>query len=106
MEEPVFRGALILTDEKEETVTGVQTSQLDLYGVSTGSTTLDEAAAFLGREPAVRMELGEAAAELYRVCPGEMLIYTLTRTADQQPMTLTLYADRQGVVQYVKLALQ
>ena len=106
VEEPVFRGALILTDEKEETVTGVQTSQLDLYGVSTGSTTLDEAAAFLGREPAVRMELGEAAAELYRVCPGEMLIYTLTRTADQQPMTLTLYADRQGVVQYVKLALQ
>lgn len=106
VEEPAFRGALILTDESEEKVTGLQTSQLDLFGISTNTTTLDEAAAFLSREAFARMELNEAAAELYRVCPGEMLIYSLKRSRDQQPMTLTLYADQDGVIQFIKLAIQ
>ncbi|MBQ9264816.1 MAG: hypothetical protein IJ189_11510 [Clostridia bacterium] len=106
VEEPVFRGALILTDENEERIIGIQTNQIDLYGISTGATTLEEAEGFLGNAPVSRMELNEAAAEIYHVCPGHMLIYPLTRAGDQSPMTLTLYADEEGIVQYIKLAIE
>lgn len=103
VEEAEYRGALILTDEREETVTGIVSGQVDLYGLQTGKTTLDEAEDFLSRDPAARIEISEAAAELYHVCPGDALVYPFDGW-NSAPLTLTLYADEAGIVQYLKLS--
>lgn len=100
VETAALRGTLILTDENEETVTGVLSHRVDYFGIFAGKTTLSEAEAMIGQEPAMRLDLDEAAAEIYRVCPGTAVIYKLNRDM------LTLYADENGVVQYIKLALE
>ena len=100
VETAALRGTLILTDENEETVTGVLSHRVDYFGIFTGKTTLSEAEAMIGQEPAMRLDLDEAAAEIYRVCPGTAVIYKLNRDV------LTLYADENGIVQYIKLALE
>ena len=105
VEDANYRGALILTDETEQTVTGLLTGRADLMDIQTGRTTLTEAEAFLNREPTLRMEMDEALAELYQVCPGAASIYRL-EPVDGRNAALTLYADRDGVVQYIKLALE
>ena len=100
VETAALRGTLILTDENEETVTGVLSHRVDCFGIFTGKTTLSEAEAMIGQEPAMRLDLDEAAAEIYRVCPGTAVIYKLNRDV------LTLYADENGIVQYIKQALE
>lgn len=105
VEEPAFRGALILTDENEEKVTGILAGQLDLFDIQTGKTTLEEAKTILSRKNGMQIELNEAAAEIYRVCPGTALVYPLERKEDGVPMTFTVYADQDGIVQYLKLSL-
>lgn len=105
MEEPEFRGALILTDEKEERVTGLLTCSLDLYDLETGKTTLTQAESFLGREPDARLDIDADTANLYRVCPGTAVLYRL-ESYDGTPLVFTLYADENGVVQYLKLSLE
>ena len=100
VETAALRGTLILTDENEETVTGVLSHRVDYFGIFTGKTTLSEAEAMIGQESAMRLDLDEAAAEIYRVCPGTAVIYKLNRDV------LTLYADENGIVQYIKLALE
>lgn len=100
VETAALRGTLILTDENEETVTGILSHRVDYFGIFTGKTTLSEAEAMIGQEPAMRLDLDEAAAEIYRVCPGTAVIYKLNRDV------LTLYADENGIVQYIKLALE
>ena len=100
VETAALRGTLILTDENEETVTGVLSHRVDYFGIFTGKTTLSEAEALIGQEPAMRLDLDEAAAEIYRVCPGTAVIYKLNRDV------LTLYADENGIVQYIKQALE
>ena len=94
-----------LTDETEQTVTGLLTSRADLMDIQTGKTPLTEAEAFLNREPTLRMEMDESLAELYQVCPGTASIYRL-EPVDGRNAAFTLYADRDGVVQYIKLALE
>ncbi len=100
VETAALRGALVLTDENEETVTGILSHRVDYFGVFTGNTALTEAEALIGEEPVTRLDLDEAAAEIYRVCPGTAAIYK------QNGYLFTLYADVDGVVQYIKLSLQ
>jgi len=105
VEAPLYRGTLILTDESEETVTGMLSSRCDLYDLQTGKTTLQDAIRFLGREPDTQMQMDEGMAEAYLVCPGTAAVYRLS--GYDGPMRLfTLYADEAGVVQYLKLALE
>ena len=105
VEEPRLLGTLILTDDSEETVTGILTCRADLPGIVTGKTTLSEAENFLGVEPTLRMDVSEALAEIYLVCSGTASIYQF-RSVDDEPLSLTLYADENGVVQFVKYALE
>ena len=100
VETAALRGTLILTDENEETVTGILSHRVDFFGIFTGKTTLAEAEVLIGQEPATRLDLDEAAAEIYRVCPGTAAIYKLDGDM------FTLYADENGIVQYIKLALE
>ncbi len=103
LEAPVYRGALILTDEQEEKVTGILTGQLDLFDLETGRTTLAQAQSFLGAEPAAVLSLDASAAEMYCVCPGTAAIYPMEESFGV-PYTFTLYADTDGIVQFVKLS--
>ena len=100
VETAALRSTLILTDENEETVTGVLSHRVDYFGIYTGKTTLTEAEALIGQEPMARLALDGAAAEIYRVCPGTSVIYKLNG------YMFTLYADENGIVQYIKLALE
>ena len=104
MEEPEFRGALVLTDEGEEKVTGLLTGSLSLYDLETGKTTLTQAESFLGREPDARLTIDGDTASLYRVCPGTAAMYRL-ESYSGLPLVFTLYADENGIVQYLKLSL-
>ena len=122
VEDAVLRGVLILTDENEETVTGLLTSRADFYQIQSGKTTLDEAEAFLNwppagqkasaelpdtilnRTPDARLSISADLAEMYRVCPGTASVYTFTDPYGKS-LSLTLYADEEKVVQYVKYAL-
>lgn len=105
VEDANYRGTLILTDETEQTVTGLLTGRADLMDIQAGKTTLTEAEAFLNREPTLRMEMDESLAELYRVCPGTASIYRL-EPVDGRNAAFTLYADQDGILQYIKLALE
>ena len=100
VETAALRGTMILTDENEETVTGILSHRVDYFGIFTGKTTLAEAEALIGQEPAMRLDLDEAAVEIYRVCPGTAVIYKLNG------YMFTLYADENGIVQHIKLALE
>ena len=104
-EEAAFRGALILTDESEEKVTGLLSGRIDLFGIITGKTSLADAEKYLGREPDARVGMDETAAELYCVCPGTAAVYRL-ESYSGQALRFTLYADTEGAVQYLKLALE
>ena len=61
------------------------------------------------------MNLSDAAAEMYLVCPGTMLAYSYTSESpihrgetgtEANTVSLTLYADENNIVQYVKLSLE
>ena len=103
VENPYFRGALLISGESGESVNGLQTSQWDLGGIQTGKTLLSDAEKYLNAEPAARVSLDETAAESYRVCAGAASVYLL-EDQNGKPLTFTLYADENGVVQYVKLS--
>ncbi len=103
VEDANYRGTLILTDETEQTVTGLLTGRTDLMDIQTGKTPLADAEAFLNREPTLRMEIDETLAELYCVCPGSASVYQL-EAADGKTAVFTLYADTDGTVQFIKLA--
>ena len=106
VEEPRGRGTLILTDDSEDYVTGLLSGNADLFQIHTGETSLADAIAFLGREPDAKIDIDEAAAELYRVCPGTAAVYQLEPWQSGPAHTFTLYADSEGIVQYVKLVIQ
>ena len=97
VETAALRGTLILTDENEETVIGILSHRVDYFGIFTGKTTLAEAEALIGQEPARRLDLNETEAELYRVCPGTAAVYKLYGNL------FTLYADENGIVQYISM---
>ena len=104
VETAALRGTLILTNEdqdEESAVTGILSSRADYFGIFTGKTTLIEAETLMAQEPAARLPIDEAAAEIYRVCPGTAVVYPWPDGS-----LFTLYADENGVVQYIKLALK
>lgn len=105
LEDAALRGTLLLTDEAEETVTGLLTARVDHFGINTGKTTLADAERLLGDETPLRIAIDEATAAAWRVCPGAASVYS---TADREgrALSFTLYADENGVVQYLKLSLQ
>jgi len=105
VEYPTLRGTLILTDENEEKVTGILSSRVDHFGIETGKTTLEQAIALMGSEPLITLPMGEAAAELYCVCPGTAAVYR-DKDMDGNSLSFTLYADENGIVQYVRLAFE
>ena len=101
VEDAQLRGTLFLTDGGD-TVYGLLTSRAYLMEIQTGKTALSDAERFLGREPAARITLDEAAAEMYLVCTGTASVY---RFEDGSiAFTFTLYADQDGIVQYIKYA--
>lgn len=107
VEDPVLRGARLLTDESEETVLGILVSNLDDNGIITGKTTLEEAKAMLG-DDGTNMILDEALAAEYGVCPGSSMIYrkNMTMGSEEQTVLYTLYADETGIIRYLKLATE
>ena len=106
VEEPRLRGALILTDEQEERVTGLLTGRADMGPLQTGRTTLAEAEAFLSDTAPLHMPISEALAELYHVCPGTAVLYSFPAQGLSAPCTLTLYADDSGILRFVKIAFE
>ena len=104
VEDANYRGTLILTDKSEKTVTGLLTSRTDLVDIQTGKTALDDAIALIGEEPAVRLPIDETAAEMYRVCPGSVALYTFT-DLQGRAVQFSLYADEAGTVQFIGLEL-
>ena len=105
VEEAALRGTLILTDDSEETVTGILTSRVDHFGIETGKTTLEKAIALMEAEPLIRLPMTEAAAEMYRVCPGTAAVYRY-EDMEKRNVSFTLYADEEGVVQWIRLAFE
>ena len=101
VENPECRGTLLLTDADEITITGILSSRVDMYGIITGKTTLQEAKALLGT-PNAELPFSQAAADMYLVCPGTAAIYSYQNEFDS--VSLTLYADENHVIQYIKLA--
>ena len=106
-EHPALRGTLLLTDEREETVTGILTSRLDSFGIETGRTTLQEAVPMLG-SPSAIMNLDAETAESYLVCPGQAAVWAVSirapEGAEMLPGSYTLFADTQGIIRYIRLA--
>lgn len=107
VEEPVLRGARLLTDESEEKVLGILVSNLDDNGIITGKTTLEEAKTMLGND-GTYMALDEAIAAEYSVCPGGSMTYrkNMTIGSEEQTVLYTLYADETGIIRYLKLAIE
>ena len=91
---------LLLTDENEALLTGLLSSRVDASGVITGKTTLTEAKAALG-EPVAEIAIDEETAESCRVCPGVAAVYRFEQETAEA--AYTLYADRDGVVQFIQL---
>ncbi|MBR2053859.1 MAG: hypothetical protein IJ968_03080 [Clostridia bacterium] len=107
VEDAVLQGALLLTDESEEIVRGILVSNLDDNGICTGKTTLDEAQTLLGADGIPMAFDADTAAE-YRVCSGTSLTYRREMAVcfEKQMVAYTLYADDNGVIQYIKIALE
>ena len=113
-EKPELLGTYLITDADESYVSGILTSRIDMFGIETGKTALDEAKRLLGA-PAAELPLGEAAAQMYLVCPGTAALYSYVpefpigkgETGEHSAsVTLTVYADESGIVQYIKLSLE
>lgn len=105
LENPALRGTLLLTDEAEEIVTGVLTHRVDHFGIETGKTSMKDAERLMNREPDAHITFDAALADIYLVCPGEAYVYT-DMDMDGRRLSFTLYGDENGVVQYIKLALE
>lgn len=113
-ETPELLGAYLITDTNESYLSGILTSRVDMFGIETGKTSLTEAKRLLGM-PMAELPFTEETARMYLTCPGVAAVYTfesdhpihkgetgLTTTR----VSLTLYADESGIVQYIKLSLE
>lgn len=95
-EEASLRGTCLITDENEETVTALLSTNVSLHGLRTGSTTREAWRAVLG-EPDYTIEMTGVEAESHLLCDGEGDYYEL------DGVRLTLHADQQGVLYAVVL---
>ncbi|MBE5782669.1 MAG: hypothetical protein E7329_05045 [Clostridiales bacterium] len=112
-ETPELLGTYLITDPNESYLSGILTSRIDMYGIETGKTTLAKAKELLGA-PTAELPLDETAAGMYLVCPGTLSIYSFIHDfpiqkgetgQDSSSVSLALYADTAGVVQYISLSL-
>ncbi len=110
LETPQSRGTLLLTDEAKSMITGLLTSRVDSYGIETGKTLLAEAMSLVGL-PATEFPVSQTDAQRLLVCEGSAAAYRFTDATvidsyTLSTLSLTLYADMDGIVQYIKLAIE
>ncbi len=102
VEAPELRGVWLLTDALTESydhsqVLGIRADRINLYGLRTGITTMEEWRAALG-QPQSSAALDESAAEDYRLPAGTSDYYAFGENK------LRLHADEQGILASVQLA--
>lgn len=97
VEDAFLRGTMLMTDEREETLTGLLSNRLSFGGILTGETTVEGWRALLG-EPQSSIVLDQAAAESLRLASGVTDAYTFN-----SEHTLTLNADENGVLYAVQI---
>lgn len=101
VEAPELRGVWLLTDALTESydhsmVLGIRADRINLYGIQTGITTIDEWRAALGA-PQSTVELDEYTAEDYRLSAGTSDYYVFGENK------LRLHAGEEGVLESVQL---
>ena len=101
MEAPEFRGVWLLTDALTEAyddsqVLGIRADRINLYGIQTGVTTIEQWRAALG-QPESTAQLDDMTAEDYRLPAGTSDYYVYGENK------LRLHADEEGVLQSVQL---
>ncbi len=101
VEAPEFRSIWLLTDALTESydasqVLGIRADRLNLYGIRTGITTIEEWREALG-QPESTLEMDESMASDYRLPPGTSDYYTFGGNK------LRLHADETGVLVSVQL---
>ena len=96
MEDARLRSALLLTGDSEETVTGIYSRNISLWGIRTGCSHREEWLQILG-EPDFTMEMGESDASQYLLCAGTSDYY------DYGEHQLQLHTDADGVLYAVIL---
>ncbi len=101
VEEPEFRGVWLLTDALTEAydhsqVLGIRADRMNLYGIQTGITTIDEWRAALN-QPESSATIDESTAEDYRLSAGTSDYYTFGENK------LRLHANEEGVLESVQL---
>lgn len=97
LEDDRFRGSLVLSLDGQ-TVSGLLSRRMNLFGLSTGKTSLDEIKSILG-EPAGSISLSAEAAQLYGVPAGIMMEYTFPNAAlklflDENQALSAVWLDR------------
>lgn len=101
LEDGAFRGAYVITDQLTDSwdksaVNILRADRLNLDGLCTGRTTMDEWRAVLG-QPDATVATSEASADSWRIVPGTSDYYTLGE------FRLRLHADESGVLRTVFL---
>lgn len=101
VEAPELRGVWMLTDALTESydqnqVLGLRADRINLYGIQTGITTIDEWRTALG-QPESSAEIDETTAEDYRLSAGTSDYYTFGENK------LRLHANMEGVLESVQL---
>ncbi len=101
VEAPELRGVWLLTDALTESydqnqVLGLRADRINLYGIQTDITTIDEWRAALG-QPESSAEIDETTAEDYRLSAGTSDYYTFGENK------LRLHANMEGVLESVQL---
>ena len=101
VEAPEFRGVWLLTDALTEAydhsqVLGIRADRINLYGIQTGITTIDQWRAALG-QPESSAAIDESTAEDYRLSAGTSDYYTFGENK------LRLHANEEGVLESVQL---
>jgi len=113
-ETPELLGTYLITDTDESYITGILSNRVDMFGIETGKTPLTEAKRLLNITfDGVAMD--SSSAEQFLVCPGTAVAYYFTpgspirlgNTGEKSSyVSLTLYADENGIVQFIKLSLE
>lgn len=113
-ETPELLGTYLITDPDESYITGILSRRADMFGIETGKTTLTEAKRLLNITfDGVAMD--SSTAEQFLVCPGTAVGYYFTprspirlgSTGEKSAyVSLTLYADENGIVQFIKLSIE
>lgn len=109
-EHPLLRGTFLITDPDEARLTAILSSRIDMYGIETGTTLLEDAKQRLGISM-TGISIDAETADLYHVCPGSAVSRTyplslsLSNRLSASSVTMTLYADEADVIRFCMLSL-